>query len=683
MSRLSILKFKSVRTKLMFLFVAIGVIPAAIVATVSYNRSRDALRVEAGGRVQSVAEETIDKLDRLFFERYGDVQAFAANPDAKGDAELLKRAANFYTRTYGIYDLMVIADANGQIIAANTVNSQGAPFLTDALIGTSVKGEAWFESVTSGTVPLGQSYFGDVTADKRLADATKTRGLSLVFAAPIVDADGKVTRVWANYANWERTGCEIMTGLRQRLKDRGATTSVVNLINKQGFLLEDPDPAAVLTFNLVDAKLQCAIDAAAGKSGVTIENNKRTGTEQINGFAGSKGALGFKGYGWGVLVRQDTAEAFAAASQLAYFVAALTGGMALAIAAIGFFVARSFARPLVATANTLELIAAGDLTKRVEVQSNDEIGRVGDCVNKLSSSLQDVVRKIVGSSRELASSSEELTSTATQMAQSAEGTTQQSATVAAAAEEMSTNMRTMAASTEEMSSNIKTVAAAVEELTASVSEIARSAESSSGVASQAAELATISNDKVRQLGVAADEIGKVIDVIQDIADQTNLLALNATIEAARAGEAGKGFAVVATEVKELAKQSAAATDSIRQRIQGMQGSTTDTVKAIAEIGAAIKNVNDVAKSIAQMVDQQSTATQEISRNIVQTSQAASSVSRGVTESASACQEITKTIIGVDQAAKSTAAGASQTKSSGTQLSQLAETLQGLVVEFRV
>jgi len=676
-------KFKSVRTKLMLLFVAIGVVPATIVATTSYFRCRQSLEVGAGGQAQAIAEETIDKLDRLFFERYGDVQAFAANPDAKGDAEQLRRAANFYTRTYGVYDLMLIADANGQIVAANNVKPDGTPFPTDSIIGTSVKGEPWFESVVSGAIPLGQSYFGDVTADKRLGELTKSRGLSLTFAAPIVDADGKVTRVWANLANWERTGCEIMSSLRQRLKDRGATTSVVNLINKEGLLLEDPDPSSVLSFNLVKAGLECAIQVAAGKSGVTIEPNKRTGTEQINGYAPSEGVPGFKGYGWGVLVRQDTAEAFRAASQLATFVAFLTGGMALAIAAIGFFVARTFARPLIATANTLEQIAAGDLTQRVAIESNDEIGRVGECVNKLSSSLQEVVRKIVGSSRELASSSEELSSTATEMAKSAEGTTRQSATVAAAAEEMATNMRTMAASTEEMSSNIKTVAAAVEELTASVSEIARSAESSSGVAGQAAELATISNDKVSQLGQAADEIGKVIDVIQDIADQTNLLALNATIEAARAGEAGKGFAVVATEVKELAKQSAAATDSIRQRIQGMQGSTSETVKAIAEIGAAIKNVNDVARSIAQMVDQQSTATQEISRNIVQTSQAATSVSRGVTESASACQEITKTIIGVDQAAKSTAAGASQTKSSGAQLSNLAETLQGLVVEFKV
>jgi methyl-accepting chemotaxis protein len=683
MARPRFFQFKSVRTKLLFLFVLIGIVPAAIIAVTSYVRCRHSLQESGGGQALAIAEEAIDKLDRLFFERYGDVQAFAANPDAKGDAKQVTDVANFYTRTYGIYDLMIVADLDGKIIAANTINADGTPLPTSSLVGSNVKGEPWFNAVASGSVPLGQSYFGDLTEDKRLGDLTKSRGLSLVFAAPIVDSDGKVTRVWANWANWQRTGCEIVGSLRQRLKDRGATTSVVNLINKEGYLLEDPDPAAVLSFNLIDAKLQCAIDAAAGRNGVTIEDNKRTGTEQINGYAASKGALGFKGYGWGVLVRQDTAEAFSAATQLAVFVSVLTGVMALAIAAIGYFVARSFARPLVATAGALEQIAAGDLTKRVEVESQDEIGFVGECVNKLASSLQEVVKKIVGSSQELASSSEELSSTAKEMAQSAEGTTQQSATVAAAAEEMSTNMRTMAASTEEMSSNIKTVAAAVEELTASVSEIARSAESSSGVAGQAADLATVSNQKVQQLGQAADEIGKVIDVIQDIADQTNLLALNATIEAARAGEAGKGFAVVATEVKELAKQSAAATDSIRQRIQGMQGSTSDTVKAIAEISSAIKNVNDVARSIAQMVDQQSAATQEISRNIVQTSQAASSVSRGVTESASACQEITKTIIGVDQAAKSTAAGAAQTKSSGTQLSSLAESLQGLVVEFRV
>jgi methyl-accepting chemotaxis protein len=681
MPRPRFFQFKSVRTKLIVLFLLIGVVPAAIVAAVSYNSARTALTDATGSRMQAVATEVADKLDRMFYERYGDIMVFTGNPDAKGTPEQATGAANFFTKMYGVYDLMIVADTEGNIIAVNSLDKDGKSSGAEAYVGTSVRGEEWFEKAVG--MRNDEAYVGDVAADNRVAKLTNSQGLSLAIASPICDENGKPIRVWGNFVSWERTGVDVMKTLNAARAARGTKTATGNIVNKAGVLLMDEDSERLLKFNLAESGVEAAVNVVAGQEGSTVEKNARTGIVQVNGYAPCKGMGDYKGFGWGILVRQEAWEALAATNELAWFVGILTGGMALGIAVIGFFVARSFARPLIATAGALEQIAAGDLTKRVEIESQDEIGMVGECVNKLSGNLQEVVKKIIGSSQELASSSEELSSTAKEMAVNAEGTTQQSATVAAAAEEMSTNMRTMAASTEEMSSNIKTVAAAVEELTASVSEIARSAESSSGVAGQASDLATVSNEKVQQLGQAADEIGKVIDVIQDIADQTNLLALNATIEAARAGEAGKGFAVVATEVKELAKQSAAATDSIRQRIQGMQGSTSDTVKAIAEISSAIKNVNDVARSIAQMVDQQSAATQEISRNIVQTSQAASSVSRGVTESASACQEITKTIIGVDQAAKSTAAGAAQTKSSGTQLSSLAESLQGLVVEFRV
>ena len=150
--------------------------------------------------------------------------------------------------------------------------------------------------------------------------------------------------------------------------------------------------------------------------------------------------------------------------------------------------------------------------------------------------------------------------------------------MAAAAEQMSANMSIMSASTEQMSGNVKAVASAVEQLTASINEIAKSAEQAATVANSAAGLAKAGNTTIGDLGTAAGEIGKVIEVIQDIAEQTNLLALNATIEAARAGDAGKGFAVVATEVKELARQTAAATEDIRRRIGGIQTSTGQVVQ---------------------------------------------------------------------------------------------------------
>ncbi len=341
--------------------------------------------------------------------------------------------------------------------------------------------------------------------------------------------------------------------------------------------------------------------------------------------------------------------------------------------------------------SVLGQIAEGDLTQVYDVAESDEdtaetrrtFSEIAAQVNGMCSNLREVMISVTKNAGTLSTSSEDLTSTADTLAAGATETTNQSATVSSAAEEMSINMKNMAASTEEMTSNVKTVAAAVEEMTASISEIAKNAEQASSVAGNAANLAESSNETIGQLGNAADEIGKVIEVIQDIAEQTNLLALNATIEAARAGDAGKGFAVVATEVKELAKQTADATEDIRNRIEGIQGSTQEVVRSIGEISEVIGEVSNVSSTIASAVEEQSITTKEIARNVTQTSEAAATVSSGVSESAAASQEITKSISEVDQAAQQTASAAELTKETGTALSGLAVELQGLVGRFRV
>ncbi|MCO6043802.1 PAS domain S-box protein [Aeoliella sp. ICT_H6.2] len=339
----------------------------------------------------------------------------------------------------------------------------------------------------------------------------------------------------------------------------------------------------------------------------------------------------------------------------------------------------------------LQGIASGDLSQDYEVAPGDEdthetrsvFSNIANAVNSMSDNLRGLIRSLSSNASQLASTSQQLSSTANDLASGAEETTGQSATVAAAAEEMSTNMTNMAASTEEMTTNVQSVAKAVDELTASISEIAKTSEQASHIAQNATQLTESSNQTIGQLGEAAEEIGKVIEVIQDIAEQTNLLALNATIEAARAGEAGKGFAVVATEVKELARQTADATQDIRVRIEGIQSSTKEAVRSIADVGEAIQQVNSTSSTIASAVEEQSITTKEIAANVNQTASATTMVSTGVAESASACTEISRNIVGVDQAAKQTAQGASETQTVGSQLSELSEELQRIVGQFKV
>jgi methyl-accepting chemotaxis protein len=353
---------------------------------------------------------------------------------------------------------------------------------------------------------------------------------------------------------------------------------------------------------------------------------------------------------------------------------------------LGSLISRSISMPLASAGAYLEEVGHCNLKEDIArelLDRRDEIGVLARGVDRAVTSLRDLIGGMTQNSRTLASASTELAATAAQLAGGAQETTTQSGQVAAAAEQMATNMTSMAGSTEEMSTNIKVVASAVEQLTASITEVAKSAEQAASVANNAAELVNASNTQIGTLGNAADEIGKVIEVIQDIAEQTNLLALNATIEAARAGEAGKGFAVVATEVKELARQTAGATEDIRKRIEAIQGSTGGAVKSIGDIREVINRVNELSRTIASAVEEQSITTKEIARNVAESSSAAQTVARGVAESAAASQEITRTIAGVDQAAKQSAEGASQTQNAGRELSTMAEHFQSLVGQFRV
>ncbi len=362
----------------------------------------------------------------------------------------------------------------------------------------------------------------------------------------------------------------------------------------------------------------------------------------------------------------------------------LVGGIAvfLMVGVVSLLVAARITRPLVAVTNAL-IQGEGDLTIRFQVTSKDEIGDLARWFNVFLEKIQKIIQDIAGNAAKLSDSSVGLASAAAQMASGTEEMSAQSTTVAAAAEQLTNNMTSMAGSTHEMSANVKTVASAVEEMTASIAEVARSAQQAASVAQNAAQSARVSDEKVGQLGAAAHEIGKVIEVIQDIAEQTNLLALNATIEAARAGDAGKGFAVVATEVKELAKQTAAATEDIRKRIVGIQVSTTEAVGAIDEISKVIGNVNEVSRTIASAVEEQSITTQEIAHNIAQSSIAAETVAKGVAESATVTQEIARNIAQVDSAVKQTALGATKTQDAGGELKQVSTELQGIVHQFKL
>ncbi|MGC9666992.1 methyl-accepting chemotaxis protein [Planosporangium sp. 12N6] len=334
-------------------------------------------------------------------------------------------------------------------------------------------------------------------------------------------------------------------------------------------------------------------------------------------------------------------------------IALLAAGLVLAFG-FGVLVARMVVSGVRRVAYVVAGLAIGDLTRSAGVASRDEVGQMADALDAATATLRDTMQKVGDSSEALASASEELSAASQQIAAGAEETSVQAGTVSAAAEQVSRNVQTVSVASEEMGSSIR--------------EIAGSAAEAARVAESAVSAAQSANSIVSQLGRSSVEIGNVVKVITSIAEQTNLLALNATIEAARAGEAGKGFAVVASEVKDLAQETAKATEDISRRIDAIQDDSEAAVQAIAQIGDVIETINNHSTTIASAVEEQTATTGEIGRN--------------VTEAATGSAEIASNITGVANAAQTTTAAVADSRRSAEELARMSGELQRLVGQFR-
>ncbi len=357
--------------------------------------------------------------------------------------------------------------------------------------------------------------------------------------------------------------------------------------------------------------------------------------------------------------------------------------MMLVLFVATYWVARSIIKPLKETVVFAKSLSQGDLKKKVAIKNKDELGEMGASLNQMGDDLGKMLNEIKVGIETLSAASKELSGISDQMTCDTDDTSRQADDVAGAANNMSDSMNAVASAMEQTSENAQMVASSAEEMSATINEISKNAEKARRISEDANNKTGEAAIRMNELGGAAEAIGKVVETITDISEQVNLLALNATIEAARAGDAGKGFAVVANEIKELARQTADATQDIKLKIEKIQESTTVTITQTQEISDVIGQVNEVIAGIATAVEEQSTATREIAANITKTSDGIHAVSEHVVKTSSTAANINAAISEVNQSTAQIATNSGQVKNSSDQLSLLAETLGQMVSRFKM
>ena len=589
---------RGIGAKIVISGLLIALTPLIITSYIAVGKAYKDREHSQGINCQAAVEQVADKVDRLLFERYGDVQAFVFHPGAADKPEIVTQTADTFTKMYGFYDLMMIADADGKIIAVNSVDAEGKPIDSASLVGKSVKGEPWFEECISGKIKDAESYTADLAADPFVAQVYKSQGLSLNFSAPVLNAEGKPIRVWSNRVSWERSVREVVSGLDKifnaSLKGEVGRSSIQVLSSKMQVLEEFPKsavgtPGGAPTVNLVQL---------TGKSGF-FKSTDENGEQELVAHAPFPGFLSYKGQGWRLVIHNPLKAAMKEPKALRDLFLLLIGcsivGICLATQqTVAFFLIRPLGGLTSKTKRLSEGDAAFDLH---EVKRTDELGALARAL--------DIFRQTSDKIRTMTSH--------TALSVDEAGT---------AVGQISDGARTQTSQLNMVSTALNETFDAIKLVTSNAVRARERAEGASHAVESGQNAVGQLVPIVEAIAQNSRKITQITQVIAQIANRTHILSLNAAIEAARAGEHGKGFVVVAQEVGKLAESSAqnakqiadiveqASTDSQRGKV------ATETVSdAMASIATGTKDTTEMVRSIAVAMDEQQATLSQISGNI--------------------------------------------------------------------
>lgn len=590
----------SLKAKLTTAFLGLGLLPAVAFTIVNLN-STATIAHDMGSEYQAHAGNIADVIDRNLFERYGDVQAFGTNrvvSDVKtwyapsSVSNSVAAAMNRYVDLYDLYPLMVMVDLEGKVIAVNDRDKDGKAIDTKRIYAKNFQDAEWFKRAIQGDFSTNTdgTFTGTVVeelaSDPDVQALTGDEGLVVGFSAPVKDEQGNTIGVWKNFATFTLVE-DVLQAVYQELKHQGLSSVELSVLDAHGEVIANYDPfgtgseifsRAVLSGsvrNWAASGLVAAQRAVHGETGNATCVHPIKGEEQFIGFAHSKGALGFPGMGWSVLVHNPTRVALAGVTQIDRLVVMMLVATLLAVLIVSWLLTRSIVRPI-----------------------------------------DRIISTVAGGSKETKSSAEQVSSTAQTLAQTANSQ-------AAALEETSASIHQISAMSARNSENS-------DHARALSIEVKNESEKGSTHMSEMQQA-------MSAIQKSADETEEILRTIDDIAFQTNLLALNAAVEAARAGDAGKGFAVVAEAVRSLAHRSAEAAKETGDRLKHSRALAVTGVTTAKQVAESLNDIRTKADQSASLVEEIASASKEQTRGLGQITAAVSDLDR-VTQSNAAVSE---------------------------------------------